>query len=116
MDGQARSQGLGTRTVDPAEQRRATRELVDFDTRTTSHEGFSEVRVVNISPLGLMARTDADMSRGDRLIFELPHVRTVHAIVRWVEHGRIGTEFLRPIGDEDYRLMLAFMPRRQRDW
>ncbi|CAN5163986.1 hypothetical protein BH10PSE12_BH10PSE12_24770 [soil metagenome] len=99
-----------------ADLRKATRELVDFETQGTINGAPYAVRVVNISPLGLMARTDEDIRKGDRLIVELPHLSSITAIVRWVEDGRIGTEFVRPINDRDYAPMLAVMPRRLTAW
>jgi hypothetical protein len=102
--------------ANPAELRRATRELVDYDTHGSVDGAPCVVRVVNISPLGLMGRTYADLRKGDRLIVELPYVQSVTAVVRWVEDGRIGTEFVPPIADRDYVPMLALMPRRQTSW
>lgn len=99
-----------------ADLRRATRELVDFETRGTINGVLYAIRIVNISPLGLMARTDDDIRKGDRLIVEMPQIRSVTAIVRWVEDGRIGTEFVPPISDRDYAPMLAVMPRRHTAW
>jgi hypothetical protein len=101
---------------DPSELRRAVRELVDFGTKAALRGIMHEVRVINISPLGLMGRIDANVQKGDRLIVELPHVRTVETIVRWIEDGRIGTEFVNAIPADDYALMLVFMPRRQTAW
>lgn len=101
---------------DPAELRRAPRELVDFETHATGRGGLRTIRVVNISPLGLMARTDDVVTKGESVIFDLPHVRTVEAIIRWTEDGRIGTEFTTPIAAHDYAAMLSFMPRRQTAW
>ncbi|HEX7782124.1 MAG TPA: PilZ domain-containing protein [Sphingobium sp.] len=101
---------------DPSELRRAVRELVDFGTSAAVRGIMHDLRVINISPLGLMGRIDADVRKGDRIIVELPHVRTVEAIVRWIEDGRIGTEFTSPVATDDFAHMLIFMPRRQTAW
>jgi hypothetical protein len=101
---------------DPSGLRRAPRVLVDFETRATGRAGIREVRVVNISPLGLMARTDENILMGERVIFELPHIRTIEAVVRWVEDGRIGTEFVTPVNARDYETMMQFIPLRQTAW
>ncbi len=110
------NQVSGARASDPSELRRAVRELVDFGAKAALRGVMHDLRVINISPLGLMGRIDADVQKGDRLIVELPHVRTLEAIVRWVEDGRIGTEFLSAVPPHDYGLMLASMPRRQTAW
>lgn len=100
----------------PADARRAQRDLVDFVTRASARNGTHEVKIVNISPLGLMGRTGAPIATGDKLLFELPHVRTVEALVRWAEDGRIGIEFARAIEADHYAMMLAFMPQRKTAW
>ena len=104
------------RQIAPSEHRRVVRDLVDFGARATSRSGTHEVRIVNISPLGLMGRASAAFQRGDKLLFELPHIRMVEAEVRWAEDGRIGIEFARPIEPDHYAMMLAFMPQRQTAW
>ncbi|MGV3770820.1 MAG: PilZ domain-containing protein [Sphingobium phenoxybenzoativorans] len=106
----------GAAAKNPSELRRAERELVDFGTKAALRGLMHEIRVINISALGLMARIDADVRKGDKLIIELPHVRTVDAIVRWVEDGRIGTEFVNPVAQADYALMLVSIPKRQTAW
>jgi hypothetical protein len=40
----------------------------------------------------------------------------VEALVRWVEDGRIGTEFVTPVSEQDYAKMLAVVPGRQQSW
>lgn len=97
-------------------QRRAQRDLVDFGTRASSRSGVYEVQIVNVSPLGLMGRLKGTVAAGDKLLFELPHVRRVESIVRWIEDGRVGVEFTKPIEPDHYPMMLAFMPKRQTQW
>lgn len=92
--------------------RRTTRDLVDFVTGYSSFFGNGEVRIINISRLGLMARTSGSLRQGDRAIFALPHVRAVESIVRWAEDGRIGVEFAKAISEADYGVMIAYLPRR----
>lgn len=106
----------GAVAKNPSELRRAERELVDFGTKAALRGIMHEIRVINISSLGLMARIDTGVNKGDKLIIELPHVRTVEAIVRWVEDGRIGTEFVTPVPQTDYTLMLISIPKRQTAW
>lgn len=63
-----------------------------------------------------MGRIQTAVVAGDKLLFELPYVRSVESVVRWVEDGRIGVEFLSAITPDRYSAMLAFMPQRQMNW
>lgn len=109
-------QMAGTRIGAASEGRRAVRELVDFGTRFSRHGEMHDLRVINISALGLMGRVNADVRKGDAVVIELPQVGTVKAVVRWVENGRIGMEFVAPIPAADYALTLVFMPKRRTAW
>ena len=100
----------------PAHTRRTSRDLVDFRTSFSSHHGQGGLHVVNISRLGLMARTQASVSKSERLIIDLPLCGKVEALVRWVEDGRIGTEFVTPVSDKNYARMLTAVPGRQQIW
>lgn len=102
--------------ANPAHVRRSNRDLVDFKTTFSSHSGAGDLHVVNISRLGLMARTQAALSKSERLIIELPLCGKVEAMVRWAEDGRIGTEFVTPVCERQYTRMLALMPERQLGW
>src|SRR3546814_3944292 len=55
-----------------AHLRRTGRDLVDFRTTFSCHTGPGDIHVINISRLGLMARTKAVVSKGERLIIRLP--------------------------------------------
>lgn len=74
------------------------------------------IRIINISPLGLMCRTDAEISLGQRISVWLPVVKDVLAEVRWAEDGRIGVEYRAPIEQNVYEAMLDLIPRRQTAW
>lgn len=100
----------------PAHARRTGRDLVDFKTGFSSYHGSGELHVVNISRLGLMARTLAPVSKSERLIIQLPLCGKVEALVRWAEDGRIGTEFVTPVSEQQYGRMLSLMPGRQQAW
>jgi hypothetical protein len=100
----------------PAHTRRTSRDLVDFRTSFSSHQGQGDLHVVNISRLGLMARTQASVSKSERLIVQLPLCGKVEALVRWVEDGRIGTEFITPVCERQYARMLQLIPGRQQSW
>lgn len=111
-----KSQVAARKEQDYSEVRRVKRDLVNFDAQATGRTGVHMLRIVNISPLGLMARVDTPLAAGEKLIIDLPHVRSVEAAVRWVEDGRIGAEFLQAIIPKDYAAMLSFMPERQTAW
>src|SRR3546814_1573048 len=65
-----------------AHLRRTGRDLVDFRTTFSCHTGPGDIHVINISRLGLMARTKAVVSKGERLIIRLPVCGDVEAMVR----------------------------------
>lgn len=102
--------------ANPALVRRTGRDLVDFKTSFSTHGGSGDLHIVNISRLGLMARTQAAIARSERLVVRLPICGDVEALVRWAEDGRIGTEFVTPVCEVQYARMLALMPGRQQPW
>lgn len=105
------------RSRDPAvEERRACRDLVDLVSHATARGRTHGVRVINVSPLGLMCRTDAQLLIGEKLTVWLPLVKDVLAEVRWVEDGRVGMEFLAPMPSKSYNAMLALIPPRRMEW
>ncbi len=74
------------------------------------------VRIIDISPLGLMCRSDNALPIGDRISIWLPLVKDHDAHIRWVEDGRIGLEFVEPIAPLIYQQMLALIPPRRSAW
>ena len=102
---------------DPAvNQRRAPRVLVDMVSHVTARGRSHGVRIINISPLGLMCRTDAEILIGERVSVWLPIVKDLLAEVRWAEGGRIGVEFIEVVKPRIYDAMLALIPPRQTVW
>jgi len=102
---------------DPAiNQRRVQRDLVDMVSHITAKGRSHGARVINISALGLMCRTEAPLTIGERVTIWLPVVKNQAAEVRWSEEGRIGVEFLQRIEPEVYDAMLALIPPRQTAW
>lgn len=97
-------------------QRRAPRVLVDMVSHVNVGGRSHGARIINISPLGLMCRTDADLLIGQRLSIWLPILKDMQAEVRWAEDKRIGVEFLQPIEPGIYDAMLALIPPRQTAW
>lgn len=74
------------------------------------------VRIINISALGLMCRTDAELLIGERVSVWLPVVKNIAAEVRWAQDGRVGVEFLQAIEPRIYEATLALIPPRQTAW
>ena len=95
---------------------RATRDLVDYTTTMFASTDTCRVQVINISPLGLMARTPSPLKLGDLVQIDLPIAGKTAATIRWIENGRIGTEFRTPVSPERYELMLNLLPRRKTNW
>jgi len=56
-----------------------------------------EARLINISSLGFMAATDAQIAPGARVRVALPGNERVNALVIWARGGRLGGEFATPI-------------------
>jgi hypothetical protein len=105
------------RSRDPTvEDRRAVRDLVDLISHITASGRTYGIRVINVSPLGLMCRTDADIALGEKITVWLPLVHDIRVEIRWVENGRVGLEFLSPIPHVAYDKMLALMPARRTAW
>jgi hypothetical protein len=105
------------RSRDPAlEERRARRDLVDLVSHATARGQTHDVRVINVSPLGLMCRTEATLLPGEKLTIWLPILKDIPAEIRWAENGRVGMEFLSPITPTLYDAMLALIPPRQTEW
>jgi hypothetical protein len=102
---------------DPSiDQRRAPRVLVDMVSHILIGGQSHGVRIINISPLGLMCRAEAELMVGQRLSVWLPIVKHVRAEVRWAEDKRVGVEFLQPVEAQIYEAMLSLIPPRQTAW
>ncbi|MEC3910863.1 PilZ domain-containing protein [Sphingobium sp. CR2-8] len=106
---------LGSR--DPAvDQRRARRDLVDMVSHATARGRSQSIRIINISSLGLMCRTDGDLLKGERVSVWLPIVKDYEAEIRWVEGNRVGMEFYTAIEPRIYDAMLSLIPPRRTEW
>lgn len=102
---------------DPSlEQRRAKRDLVDLVSHISASGHTHGVQIINISPLGLMCRTDARLFVGERVKIWLPMMRDMPGEIRWTEGGRIGLEFLGEIEARAYVRMLSLIPPRRAAW
>jgi len=105
------------RSRDPAvEQRRAKRDLVDMVSHVTARGATHGVRIINISALGLMCRSEGALLTGERVTIWLPVLQDYPAEIRWSEDGRAGMEFLTPVTPRLYDAMMALIPPRQTAW
>ncbi|WP_030540529.1 PilZ domain-containing protein [Sphingobium sp. DC-2] len=102
---------------DPSiDQRRVPRVLVDMVSHINFNGRSYGARIINISPLGLMCRTEGELLIGQHVSVWLPIVRDMQAEVRWAEDKRIGMEFRQPIEPRLYDAMLSLIPPRQTAW
>jgi len=69
----------------------------------------SAATIVNVSPSGMMLRSDAPVSAGEWIKIALPVIGDVDAAVRWALGGRIGCALDRPIAPANYYAVLAVM-------
>lgn len=73
--------------------------------------GDVQVRIVNISAQGFMAKGDHGLSRGERLVIRLPVVGRIEAHVIWIRDDRSGFQFERIIrGDDFLKLIDTLQP------
>jgi hypothetical protein len=101
---------------DTLQQRRVPRDEVALPTRMTDSDGRSaDILLVNISPLGFMARESGATPKGAIVKLSLPRLGDVEARIVWSLGGRVGAEFSKPIDAYAYAAMLnATRSRRQR--
>ncbi|HUD92995.1 PilZ domain-containing protein [Sphingobium sp.] len=105
------------RSRDPSvEQRRAQRDLVDMVSHATARGRTQSIRIINISALGLMCRTDGELLTGERVTVWLPVLKDYPSVVRWAEDGRAGLEFMEPVNPRLYDAMMALIPPRRTAW
>lgn len=105
------------RSRDPSvEHRRAARDLVDMVSHVTARGRTHGIRIINISALGLMCRSEGELLMGERVTTWLPVLKDYPAEIRWVEDGRVGMEFLEPIKPRLYDAIMALVPPRQTAW
>lgn len=95
------------------ERREADRDEVHFRARAYGPDGQPlELLIVNMSPHGLMARCEAELSESQRLRLGLPGAGVLTAEIRWALGGRIGCHFATAIDRATYYETLAAMLRR----
>jgi len=95
-----------------ADGRTEPRDEVYFRARATLADRRSfPVLVVNVSPHGLMLRTDAPLAVGEWVTVQLPVIGQVRAGIRWSLGGRMGCQLDRAIPSARYHAVLAVMAR-----
>lgn len=100
-----------------AEQRRAQRDEVALPTRMFGQDQQgSDVLLVNISPLGFMAREYVETPKGAIVRLALPRLGQVAAKVVWSLGGRVGAEFIKPIDHYAYSAMLSAARQKRQRW
>ncbi|TCP35039.1 PilZ domain-containing protein [Sphingomonas sp. BK235] len=67
------------------------------------------VTVVNASLNGFMARAEADLSIGERVVLTLPVIGDRTAEIRWSLGGRVGAKFAQELPASLYPCALAAM-------
>ena len=96
--------------LNPIDDRAEPRDEVHHRSRALlADQRTVPVLIVNLSPQGLMIRSDAPVSVGEWLRIPLPVVGEVQAAVRWALGGRIGCQLERPIAANRYHAVLGAM-------
>lgn len=73
--------------------------------------GDVQIRIVNISAQGFMARGDHGLGRGERIVIRLPIVGRIEAHVIWTRDERSGFQFERILrGDDFLKLIDTLQP------
>ncbi|USU05920.1 PilZ domain-containing protein [Sphingomonadaceae bacterium OTU29THOMA1] len=99
-----------TGATNPIDDRTEPRDEVHHRSRAMLADRRSvSVLIVNLSPQGLMIRSDAPVSVGEWLRIQLPVVGEVQVAVRWALGGRIGCQLERPIAANRYHMVLGAM-------
>lgn len=96
------------------DDRLVTRDEVHYRARGIGPGGRPvSMLIVNMSAMGMMARTDAPLQIGDRVTLLLPVIGSIDADIRWALGGRIGCELGRTIDLAEYYELLAIMLKAQ---
>ena len=97
-----------------ADWRREMRDEVDFRAKGFGPDAQPiNLQVVNLSPHGLMARSDTPFQTGDRLRIVLPVAGTVTGEVRWSLGGRLGCQFDPAINLANYYELIALLLKQK---
>lgn len=102
---------MATRTLDEfSEVRSEPRDEVHYRSRAMLADRRSiPILIVNLSPHGLMIRSEAEVSVGEWMKVQLPVIGEAQVAVRWALGGRIGCQLERAIASNRYHLLLGAM-------
>ncbi len=96
--------------LNQSEDRAEPRDEVHHRSRATLADRRTvPVLIVNLSPHGLMIRSDAPVSVGEWLRIQVPILGEVQVAVRWALGGRIGCQLERAIPANRYHAVLGAM-------
>ena len=84
------------------ERRRFTRVPVELEAkmRELGASGV-EAKIVNISPHGFMAISEAHFEVGARIWLMLPGRERANAVIKWIAGDKLGAEFAEPLPVDD---------------
>lgn len=103
---------MATNPADLTHAQREPRDEVHYRGRAMRRDGTTlPLLIVNLSPHGLMARSDEALGAGERLTVSLPVVGVVRAEVRWALGGRVGCQLDAEIPHNRYYELLAALSR-----
>lgn len=99
------------------DQRRTERDEMLFETRLRRRSppvtGLEPALLVNLSPLGFLARCPMAIIDGALISLELPLLGEVKAWSRWSMEDQVGGEFLKRIDQRDYQVVLQAIKQIQ---
>lgn len=99
-----------------ADRRRATRRTLRLEI-SASHGGQgSEAVIRDLTEHGLRMETDAKLTLGEGILFELPGLKPVEARVAWQSGTTFGCEFATPIPQAAVSAALLQAPFDHPDW
>ena len=100
--------GAGQRLEARSDGRQVQRDAVEFDAMLRAADGTTiDVRVVNLSARGFMARTEASFAIDAPIRITLPRVGALDARIAWTLGGRIGAQFILPLAPDRYDDLLS---------
>jgi hypothetical protein len=101
---------LSLKALNIADVRAEPRDEVHHRTRASlDGRRWVTVLIVNLSPHGLMIRSDMAVEVGATLRVQLPVAGEMRATVRWALGGRIGCQLEQPVPPGSYHAVLGAM-------
>jgi hypothetical protein len=99
------------------DQRRSARHPVDYrvDARHLP-DGWATLHIRNMSTCGFMIDNADNVSRGDRMLMELPMVGQIEAYCMWMVDTRAGFQFERIIRPDEFSSLICEMQPNPALW